>query len=95
VTIWPLRWLAGACRIGGQRRVYRKGEEMKCHFCDRYAPENFDELCDAGWIPSYWDGEDEIDGPVCGECRSARIRFDFEDSEFVLRDLYPLTMEGY
>ena len=51
-----------------------------CALCGKLMPE-IEEAIDAGWLPSFWDGEAE-DGPVCPDCETKLITDD--DGELVL-----------
>jgi hypothetical protein len=56
-----------------------------CSICRKTPfPGVSDEVIDAGWIPSYFEGEDEYEGPVCPNCVAQFIR-DSEDGEWELR----------
>jgi len=44
---------------------------MCCVMCETPMPP-IDEAIDAGWMPSYYDGDDPCDGPVCPECCERR-----------------------
>ncbi len=39
-----------------------------CALCPTVFPGVSDEVIDAGWFPSYFEGEDECEGPVCPNC---------------------------
>ena len=65
--------------------VVLEGEAMKCHFCKKFPPAAFDDMCDAGWIPSFWDGETEVDNPVCGECCKDQLQFNVQRGGFSLK----------
>jgi hypothetical protein len=41
---------------------------MNCALCNRPAPEDRDEMIDAGWIPYFYVGQTELQGPVCPTC---------------------------
>ena len=47
---------------------------MNCSLCKRPAPEDHEEMIDAGWIPNYYAGQREMPGPVCPECRDKHLR---------------------
>ena len=49
---------------------------MNCALCNRPAPDDRDEMIDADWIPYYYSGQCEMPGPVCPECREAKLRLD-------------------
>jgi len=46
---------------------------LSCVFCGMEI-ESTEAAVDAGWIPSYYDGEDECEGPVCAACVSKRLQ---------------------
>lgn len=48
---------------------------MNCTLCKRPAPQDRDEMIDAGWIPYYYEGQREMPGPVCPECCGKHLRF--------------------
>lgn len=50
-----------------------KHDFYKCLFCDAEAA-SADAAIDAGWIPSFYNGEKEIDVAVCPECFSRHLR---------------------
>ena len=54
---------------------------MNCALCNRAAPEDRDEMIDAGWIPYFYIGKTEMRGPVCPECRRKHLRLS-EDGEW-------------
>ena len=41
---------------------------MNCKLCHRPAPDDIETMIDAGWIPSYFSGQQQMPGPVCPEC---------------------------
>jgi hypothetical protein len=41
-----------------------------------------DEAIDAGWIPSFWHGDLEYEGPVCTECTSRYLQFNEDYGDF-------------
>ena len=53
-----------------------------CDLCGAEIP-SVTEAIDAGWIPDYLDGEDEICEPVCQHCRRARMRSTDEGFELI------------
>ena len=55
-----------------------------CYFC-RTTVADFEAAVLAGWIPSFYDGEQEITEPVCPACTSARLQIG-EDGEFELAE---------
>lgn len=51
---------------------------VKCTFCGR--TEELETAIDAGWFPSYYDGEEEeIDAAVCDRCAADRLSFENPD----------------
>lgn len=46
---------------------------MTCYFCGTTVP-NVDAAIDAGWVPSFWDGDIEIWTPVCAPCAAVHLR---------------------
>ena len=58
-------------------------DELQCCFCvTRVA--SVDEAVDHGWIPDYWDGDANIDGPVCPHCAATMLRFNEEYGDYEL-----------
>jgi hypothetical protein len=57
---------------------------LQCRFCDATVISE-DEACDRGWIPSFWDGRQEVFHPVCPRCVPQRLRYhpEFGDYELV------------
>jgi hypothetical protein len=55
-----------------------------CYFC-RTTVADIEAAVQADWIPSFYDGEREISGPVCPACTSARLQIG-EDGEFELAE---------
>ena len=47
---------------------------MNCTLCDRPAPGDVEAMIDAGWIPSYYSGQQQMPGPVCPECCKKHLR---------------------
>ena len=47
---------------------------MNCAICDRAAPPDIEVTIDAGWIPSYFCGQQQMLGPVCPECCKQHLR---------------------
>lgn len=48
---------------------------IECFFC-REQTENVESAIDAGWIPSFYDGETETAQPVCPVCRVDHLHRD-------------------
>jgi len=43
--------------------------EEKCAICNKAVlPDSLPEAIDAGWFPSYFEGQNEMSGPVCPRC---------------------------
>lgn len=53
-----------------------------CHFCKKTIP-HIDNAIDTGWLPTFIRGEEEIQGPVCGDCIASRSHFDEENGDYV------------
>ena len=47
---------------------------MNCRICDRPAPGDIEAMIEAGWIPSYYSGQNQMPGPVCPECCKDHLR---------------------
>jgi len=56
--------------------------EGTCELCPTVFPGVSDAVIDAGWLPSYFIGEEECDGPVCPNCAQQFIVT--EDGEWIL-----------
>lgn len=54
---------------------------VECYFCGRQVAD-VDQAIDAGWIPDFWDGEDEVGEPVCPECCEAKLQYDEDTGDF-------------
>ncbi len=61
---------------------------MICVFCSAHL-DSQDEAIEAGWWPSFWAGETDYEGPVCGDC-TAKVLVMSEDGEMVLRAGVPV-----
>jgi hypothetical protein len=55
-----------------------------CALCPTVFPGVSDETIDAGWLPSYWIGEEEQEGPVCPNCAKQFLVHDPQYGESVL-----------
>ena len=55
-----------------------------CALCPTVFPGVSDEIIDAGWVPSYWIGEEEQEGPVCPNCSKQFLVTDPQYGESVL-----------
>ena len=62
---------------------------MQCSFCDRNTDHlsGIDAVIDAGWIPTYWDGDTDTGNPVCPDCVSRHLVLDSYSGEFTLRKM--------
>lgn len=58
--------------------------EGTCALCPTVFPGVSDAVIDAGWVPSYWIGEEEQEGPVCPNCARQFLVTDPEYGESVL-----------
>ena len=58
--------------------------EGTCALCPTVFPGVNDEAIDAGWLPSYFIGEEEQSGPVCPRCAQQFLVTDPQDGESVL-----------
>ena len=45
---------------------------MKCVFCAKEIG-SVDEAVESGWLPDFWQGDTEYQGPVCPECQSEHL----------------------
>lgn len=59
-------------------------ETFTCRLCRTRETGTMDALIDADWIPSYWAGDIEVDGPVCRQCADSRLTFNDDTSDFAL-----------
>ncbi|MGD9856113.1 MAG: hypothetical protein AB7U20_14305 [Planctomycetaceae bacterium] len=55
---------------------------LRCPFCTASVPDPVAAM-QAGWIPSYFDGDDEVSDPVCNRCVEVRLQ-QADDGEFEL-----------
>ena len=69
---------------------------MDCVLCGKTVSDT-NAAIDAGWIPSYWDGDGEVEGPFCDECVAKRLQLCEEtgDHELSPNRLEPMTIEEY
>ena len=58
--------------------------EGTCALCPTVFPGVSDETIDAGWVPSYWIGEEEQEGPVCPNCAKQFLVTDPQYGESIL-----------
>ena len=61
-----------------------KVPDTTCALCDAVMPETVEKAIEAGWIPSYFDGDDEQEGPVCPACVEHRLKAG-DDGELELK----------
>jgi hypothetical protein len=57
---------------------------MNCAVCEKEAPADFGEVVEAGWIPCYFVGQQQMEGPVCPECCERHLCF-CADGEWEMR----------
>ena len=64
---------------------------MQCSFCnnDTDALPSMDAVIDAGWIPSYWEGDTETANPVCPDCASVHLQYNPTHGDYELRPTVP------
>ena len=60
-------------------------KDETCVLCGAVMPD-IHQAIDEGWIPSFFDGEEPCDGPVCNECVMKYMEMD-ESGETVLKQL--------
>lgn len=61
---------------------------VECRLCRKTATST--EACiDTGWIPSYWSGDIEVDGPVCPDCVKSRLTFSELEGDYELTGTQP------
>ncbi len=66
--------------------------DLTCYFCGAMA--DLEDGIEAGWIPSFWDGETPISDPCCDKCFETRIVIG-EDGEYEVRkDDVPMIAEA-
>jgi hypothetical protein len=53
-------------------------EQERCVFCRAVFPADFDQAVNDGWMPSYYEGEDECAGPVCPQCVKTKLNDELE-----------------
>ena len=58
---------------------------MTCSLCGTVMPD-METAVEEGWVPSYFDGEEPCEGPVCNECLEKYLTMD-KDGELVLKEL--------
>lgn len=57
----------------------------RCPFCQAPMPP-VPQAIEAGWCPSYYDGDDEVADPVCPACQESRLVLDDLTGEMMLPD---------
>ena len=57
-----------------------------CDLCRKVMPE-IKEAINQGWVPSYWDGDEECSGPVCPDCVAKYLDTEYTSLELVLKEL--------
>jgi hypothetical protein len=57
---------------------------MNCAFCNREAPKDMDDVVQEGWIPDYFEGQDQMEGPVCPDCVDQHLWLS-TDGEYEMR----------
>ena len=68
---------------------------MICAFCKTYSPAHIVDAIDEGWIPSYWEDEEEKPGPVCAECCGRELVWCQETGDFERRPLAAMSINDY
>jgi hypothetical protein len=61
---------------------------MNCAFCGKEV-DSVDEAVELGWVPDFWVGERNYDGPICPDCFREYLFID-PDGESVLKADHPL-----
>ncbi len=56
---------------------------LQCRFCVAQVA-SVAEAAEEGWVPDYWDGDANVDGPVCPECAATMLRFNDEHGDHEL-----------
>jgi hypothetical protein len=72
----------GITRTGIKPKV--TNHKIECGLCNTTIT-SVEAAIDAGWLPSYYDGDDEVLGPVCPECTKSKLEIDPETEEYFLR----------
>ena len=54
-----------------------------CRFCGRFA-DHLDAI-EGGWVPYFYDGDTELECPVCPDCVGIHLRRDELDREWELK----------
>ena len=68
---------------------------IQCKLCDATAPADFDEMCDAGWIPGWWEDGQETCTPVCPDCVQSKLVFNEEHGDYERRPLPVVAVDEY
>ncbi len=76
------------CLLQGLRENLKPNDPLPtdgmttCAFCHKTS----NDPCANGWEPWYWDEElnQELNSPVCPDCRKARLVFDHDADDYVL-----------
>ena len=55
---------------------------VHCSLCDD-SIETVEAAIEAGWFPSYYEGDDECDGPVCPKCAATKCRLTDDGLELI------------
>ena len=66
---------------------------MECTICNTSAPP-INAAIDAGWMPSYYDGDEECEGPICPCCVQAYMSTG-DDGELESSPLMPVPVDYY
>ncbi len=66
-------------------------DRLQCCFCS-IRVNSTEEAIDQGWIPDYWEGDVNIDGPVCPGCAATMLRYNDEHGDYDLA--YRIVVEG-
>ena len=64
---------------------------IECNLCGAEMP-SIEAAINAGWVPSYWDGDSETGAPACVECQRTRLRT-CDDGEMEL--IQPITYANH
>lgn len=58
---------------------------VACSFCNASVP-TVDEAIIAGWIPTYLDGDEEVDEVVCPKCIARRLTWDASEEFYRIKE---------
>ena len=75
---------AGEVNLASEEKRCPDLGDGTCALCPTVFPGVSDETIDAGWLPSYWIGEEEQEGPVCPNCAKQFLVHDPQYGESVL-----------